>query len=549
MSIPSREDLFTELKRAFATDDVSSFWNLLDLGNLSPIDSHLENPGKRPIWNHSALDRNPTLLSVACFYSARSIYASIIDRFFTPLLAQMPDLTLESIFVRTPGSFSLMIYALIGRPPVPEIVEDLLARGSDLSGCLEYAIQLRSVPLFELLFQAVVGGESDPANALFGNVGELSPLGLAIETGDLEMVRAILEICGHLEQPLLRGGKRTPLYKSLKYRAKEIIQLFIGDSAQLGRVHGRTGETFLITYVRHAVAAAGTLGAEELDAVVFGAGVDWEGIINVRDKRGRTALHWACVNSRHALVDRLLGIAPAMVRVGLADCWGMSALHYAVKNSDVECMAKICTFLHERDRVLFSEDCDVEKDADDTGQNLLHTAARQKWMAGVQYLIERYPGLALAPDVSGLTPVVNTAIYESLDCFNLFLTEGIVSSVAMRSELTEWTFLHFAAHTGAAEVLQAAIRENTKWKWWDGPDILAQEPKVTPLALASKAGHLGCVNVLLEAGANPLAEGGPRTAQDGAWKCKGEIADALTEAAKAFGPKSGGTVRGEVLVV
>jgi ankyrin repeat protein len=271
-----------------------------------------------------------------------------------------------------------------------------------------------------------------------------------------------------------------------------------------------------------------------LNNLIFSADVNWDDLINCQDRRGRTAFHWACINSQHALVERLLTVARDTIDVGVFDHWQGSPLHYAVKNSDPVIVQTICDFFTERQSYRLNGQYTIETDATDTGENPLHTATRQQWVDGVKFLLERAPKLACAVDVAGIPPVFNTAIYGSVECFELFLRADVERSIACRGDLTGWTFLHFAAHSGSATVLRAALGVNLEVHWWDGPDVVAEEPKATPLALACKAGQLECVLVLLECGANPLANGGPEKTPDGSWKCRGEIADLLTAAARRF---------------
>jgi hypothetical protein len=92
----------------------------------------------------------------------------------------------------------------------------------------------------------------------------------------------------------------------------------------------------------------------------------------------------------------------------------------------------------------------VESDANEVGQNPLHTAARQRWVEGV-------PALAERPDGADVMPIVNPAIYESIECFRLFLfAENSTVTITARTHLSLWTFLHFAAHTGA----EGSTRDN-----------------------------------------------------------------------------------------
>jgi hypothetical protein len=66
--------------------------------------------------------------------------------------------------------------------------------------------------------------------------------------------------------------------------------------------------------------------------------------------------------------------------------------------------------------------------------------------------------------------------------------------------------------------------------WWQQLDIMAAEPKVTPLILACKNGHLEGISLLRAFGADSLVKaGGSERLPSGDWKCSSEIADLLNE--------------------
>jgi hypothetical protein len=175
----------------------------------------------------------------------------------------------------------------------------------------------------------------------------------------------------------------------------------------------------------------------------------------------------------------------------------------------------------------------VESDPNEVGQNPLHTAVGHRWFEGVQDLLLRFPALAERPDVAAVMSIVNTAICESIECFRLFLCAGnSTETITALTHLSLWTFLHFAAHTGAWRVLKDALETNCTAGsiWWQQLDGMAAEPKVTPLTLACKNGHLQYISPLFPFGADSLIKaGGPERLASGDCKCRSEMADLLEE--------------------
>jgi ankyrin repeat protein len=170
---------------------------------------------------------------------------------------------------------------------------------------------------------------------------------------------------------------------------------------------------------------------------------------------------------------------------------------------------EIANFLNRREVVIGHYE--LAEDTDELGRNPLHTATKEGWFEGVRFLIAKCPRLAHADDRMGMRPVVYTAVYNRVEIFELFLRSSVVRSIQAVSAFTGWSFLHYAAHAGAAAVLQRALEANfaaDEMRWWATVDVVPEKkegrPMVgTPLAIACKKGMVECVRILLVFGADP----------------------------------------------
>jgi ankyrin repeat protein len=176
---------------------------------------------------------------------------------------------------------------------------------------------------------------------------------------------------------------------------------------------------------------------------------------------------------------------------------------------------------------------DLEHDANRLGRNPLHTAAKENWAEGVQWLLNNCPVLASQTDKSGLTPVFYTAIYGGRESFEQFLEHSdpaVVRTITGKSVFTGWTILHFMAQEGHSEMLGFVLQANDARDRNLFPDIDVQstDPALTPLFVAARSGQTDCVQVLVARGADAAKENlnGRRTPREIARS--GEIAALLS---------------------
>jgi ankyrin repeat protein len=466
-------------------------------------------------------------LYVACFYRSEQIYCY--------LKGLKGDAALEAAFPRSTTSLSLMMYALIAhdeRPVNEWIVRDLIDEGVTLAGSLEYAILTGSVDVFDAVFEALCRSD-DPVSCLFEDTKTKSPLELAIRSGSVEMVQRI-RLISDCEERLLRirptssmlpAYQRTPLYCAIRGCNADIVQLFMHEPL-LDDIDQKTGETVLIAYVKSA-----RVPDDRLKELVLGSSdIAWAEIVNVRDKRGRTALHWACDPGdgvpRHWLIRALLNHDKIKERLepGLLDKWGMSPLHDVTCSCDPDALHMLFTYIAQRGRDRALAGYQIETDRDKLGRNQLHTAARQ--------CCANCPDFASQRDAPGLVPVLYTTIYRLLPCLEFFCNsryQNVVTSISTPAELTKWTVLHYAAHPGAVAILRYILQFNSQSGHRLFPDIneLAEEPPRSPLFLAVQKGNLECVLVLVAYGADPTKpQGGTERTPHDIIQCL-ELRDAL----------------------
>jgi hypothetical protein len=115
---------------------------------------------------------------------------------------------------------------------------------------------------------------------------------------------------------------------------------------------------------------------------------------------------------------------------------------------------------------------------------LLRTIARKESEEAVRYLLASFPALGYQPDSIAVLPVMQTAIYDLIECFRCFLKADLVSERAC--DLTKWTILYYTAHCGAQRVLEAALEANfvARYRYWPTVDLPTDCPAMTPLRIA-----------------------------------------------------------------
>ena len=279
------------------------------------------------------------------------------------------------------------------------------------------------------------------------------------------------------------------LWRAAMSANPDIADVIIGSPPfDLSFVDDINGRTYL-----HEASIAGDL---RLVDVCLTHGTD----VNRVDAYGRTALHYTCLEGHSKVAEKLL-VAGAVP--GLLDMDNYSPLIYAVVNG---------------------------------------------WLDCVRVLVDQ-PGVTVGPtsltSPSDLVPLSLAAQYGHVDIAVLLIQHGAVSVANTNGEYP----IHFASREGHADVCRLLVQQLSPSFVGRAPspttshlDIPDKYNEWTPLLHAARSGHVECVQVLLEAGADPLAaDENSRTAlHHAAWFGHTECANKLIDAISSYSIKYGG---------
>ncbi|XP_007945544.1 transient receptor potential cation channel subfamily A member 1 [Orycteropus afer afer] len=278
----------------------------------------------------------------------------------------------------------------------------------------------------------------------FVNNGKHSPLHMAVQSGDLEMIKMCLDNGAQID--LVENGKCTPLHFAATQGATEIVKLMIssysGDSDIVNVVDGNQ-ETLLHR--------ASLFDHHGLADFLISMGAD----INSIDSEGRSPLLLATASASWNIVNLLLSKG---AHVDIKDNLGRNFLHLTVqqRNGLKNLQPEFMQMQHIKELVM---------DEDNNGCTPLHYACRQ-----------------------GVPGSVNNLLH-----FNVSLHS---KSKDKKSPL------HFAASYGRINTCQRLLQDITDMRLLNEGDLHG----MTPLHLAAKNGHDKVVHLLLKKGALFLSD-------------------------------------------
>ncbi|XP_075776642.1 transient receptor potential cation channel subfamily A member 1 [Pelodiscus sinensis] len=348
-------------------------------------------------------------------------------------------------------------------------------------------------------------GHSAESHINFTNNGKCSPLHLAVQSGDLEMIKMCIEYGAQID--LKQNEKCTALHFAATQGATEIVKLmmssYAGDESIIDAVDGNK-ETLL-----HRTALFDHYELAEY-LISMGANID------SLDIEGRSPLLLATTCASWKIVNLLLSKG---ANVFLKDQLGRNFLHLTVlqpgglqhldgkflqmkyiKDLVVEEDDEGCTPLHYacRQGVPFSVNSLLDLNVSVYSKSRdkkspLHFAASYGRINTCQQLLRGMNDTRLLNegDKKGMTPLHLAAQNGHEKVVQFLLKKGAL----FLCDYKGWTALHHAAFGGYTRTMQIILDTNVK-----STDRVDEEGN-TALHLAAKEGHAKAVRLLLDCGA------------------------------------------------
>ncbi|XP_032982279.1 transient receptor potential cation channel subfamily A member 1 isoform X1 [Rhinolophus ferrumequinum] len=311
-------------------------------------------------------------------------------------------------------------------------------------------------------------GYNRQAHINFVNNGKSSPLHMAVQSGDLEMIKMCLDNGAQLE--LIENGKCTALHFAATQGATEIVKLMISSySGSSDIVNARDGNEETLLH------RASLFDHHELAEYLISVGAD----INSTDSEGRSPLLLATASASWNVVNLLLSKG---AHVDIKDHLGRNFLHltvqqpYGLKNLQPEFMQ----MQHIKELVM---------DEDNDGCTPLHYACRQGVPVSVNNLLDFNVSIH-SKSKDKKSPLHFAASYGRINTCQRLLQDMSDTRLLNEGDLHGMTPLHLAAKNGHDKVVQLLLRR--------GALFLSDHNGWTALHHASLGGYTQTMKVILD---------------------------------------------------